>query len=85
MIKIGIIGYGHRGKLLGGLIEKLDSNAAITAIADSRHEGIRQQLGEDASRIAFYETAEELFDQERLDGVIVGTRRSSHSRIRFRC
>lgn len=81
MIKIGIIGYGHRGKLLGGLIEKLESNAAITAIADSRHEEIRQQLGEEASRIAFYETAEELLDQEHLDGIIVSTRCSSHSRI----
>lgn len=41
-------------------------------IVDSRQEEIRHQLGEEASRFAWYETAEELLDQEQLDGVIIG-------------
>lgn len=81
MIKIGVIGYGHRGKLLSQIMKKLNEQVVITAIADIHRDRIRKEMGEEADSIRFYDTADELLDQESLDGVIISTRCSSHSRI----
>ncbi|MBP1996845.1 Gfo/Idh/MocA family protein [Paenibacillus eucommiae] len=81
MINIAVIGYGFRGKVLSNNILKLNENVRITAIMDTRNEEIRKDLGELADPIRFYDTVDELLDHEKLDGVIISTRCSSHTRV----
>jgi predicted dehydrogenase len=81
-IRIGVIGYGGRARYLAQLIVSQYPDVRLVAIADPRHEAIRQELVEaerDLSEIALYENADEMLDRESLDGVVVGTRCSQHA------
>jgi len=56
----------------------------LTSIADPRHQEIRAKLvddGTDVEGIAFYATADEMLDSERLDGVLVSTRCGLHAQM----
>jgi predicted dehydrogenase len=85
MIKIGIIGYGQRLQHLVDRMQRLGAGTEITAIADLRNS---DELGQDMSAIgldpsgtAFYSDTDEMLDKEELDGVMIGTRDSTHSRL----
>ncbi|MDG0814702.1 Gfo/Idh/MocA family protein [Cohnella rhizosphaerae] len=82
MIKVGVIGYGHQVKRLLGMMQEMDRSCRITAIADVRHHEIRERMiadGGDPSGISFYGNADDMLDNEELDGVFVGTRCSLHT------
>ncbi|WP_238177715.1 Gfo/Idh/MocA family protein [Paenibacillus contaminans] len=81
MIDIAVIGYGFRGKVLSDIMLKLNDKVRISAIADPRRREIAEQLGERAAGIRFYDTEDELLAQEKPDGIIIGTRCSSHTSI----
>ncbi|WP_247740959.1 Gfo/Idh/MocA family protein [Cohnella sp. LGH] len=81
MIDIAVIGYGFRGKVLSTHLLQMNKNIRISAIVDSRIEEIKGELGNDADNIRFYDTVDELLDREKPDGIIVGTRCSSHAQI----
>lgn len=80
-MKIGIIGFGGRIQGVAKDTLRQDSACQITAIVDPRSEAIRADrerlgLGEDVN---YYDTAEEMLDAEKLDGVMIGTRCSLHT------
>lgn len=83
-MKIGIIGYGNRISNIIDVILKYDIGVRISAIADINREKVIHQLkdkGIDSSNISFYVNADEMLDKEELNGVLIGTRCSLHSKM----
>jgi len=84
MIRLGVIGYGGRIQGVLRLIGQLDTGAEVVAITDVRNDEIRSQIegrGDDPSKITFYDNPDAMLDNEKLDGVLVGTRCSLHARM----
>ena len=89
IFNIGIVGFGKRSK--DGLCKSMRNYAAIegndgfrvVAIADIRpEEELRaglEEIGFGDARI--YKTPEEMYENEKLDGVIIGTRCSLHTKM----
>ena len=79
MLKIGVIGYGKR---MEGLVDKFIATKQVTlaAITDIRNDEIKLKLDKlGYSDVHFYTDAEEMIKNESLDGVLVGTRCSTHT------
>lgn len=84
MLRIGVIGYGGRARGVLGLLERLTDQMSVVAITDVRNDEIREQLrseGKDPERVRFYTDAADMLDSEDLDGVMIGTRCSLHTRM----
>ncbi len=84
MIRLGVIGYGGRIQGVIDLMNRLNAGTEIVAITDVRNDEIRQQMkdrGQDPDKVAFYTDPDEMLDKEKLDGVLVGTRCSLHSKM----
>ncbi len=79
MLKLGIIGYGHRAAVLVRLIKKLKLNVKVHAVADIDIESSKKRLDDAAETVNFYHDADKMLDTERLDGVLVGTRCNLHT------
>ena len=89
IFNIGIVGFGKRSK--DGLCKSMRNYGAIegndgfrvVAIADIRpEEELRaglEEIGFGDARI--YKTPEEMYENEKLDGVIIGTRCSLHTKM----
>ncbi len=83
MKKIGIIGYGGRIVAMVRQMKQFKTDLAIVAITDLRNDEIRAQMkkdGQDITAIRFYTDAGRMLDREDLDGVMIGTRCSLHTR-----
>ena len=79
MLKIGVIGYGNR---ITPIVDKLISTGEVVlaAITDIRNEEISDTLkNKGLEGVTFYTDAEEMMQKESLDGVLVGTRCSTHT------
>ncbi len=84
MIRIGVIGYGGRMQGVVSLMQQLNAGTEVTAVADVRHEEIKQELkskGQNPDNISFYSDADEMLDKEQLDAVMIGTRCSLHTQM----
>ena len=81
MIRLGVIGYGGRARGVLGHMDNLTAGSEVVAIADPRSEELKQLPDLDASKVAFYLDADEMLDNEQLDGVLVGTRCHLHSQM----
>ena len=89
IFNIGIVGFGKRSK--DGLCKSMRNYGAIegndgfrvVAVADIRPEAeLRaglEEIGFGDARI--YKTPEEMYENEKLDGVIIGTRCSLHTKM----
>ncbi|GBG09424.1 putative oxidoreductase [Paenibacillus agaridevorans] len=76
MSKVGGVGYGHQVKRLLGMMQEMDSDCGISAIADVRHQEIRERMkadGVDMSGISFFENADDMLNGGEFDGIFVGT------------
>lgn len=83
-MKIGVIGYGGRIAGVIDIILKFDMGVEIAAITEINVEKARKTLvqkGVDIKNISFYESADKMLDSEKLDGVLIGTRCSLHTRM----
>jgi predicted dehydrogenase len=81
-IKLGVIGYGDRGRSMVYNMCRQSDDVRIAAIADPRRDIIRAQMqeaGHDTEAIRFYGGADEMLARESLDGVVVATRCSQHT------
>ncbi len=84
MLRLGVIGYGGRIQGVLKIIDSLKADARLVAITDVRNEHIRQHLraqGRNPDEVAFYDDPDAMLDAGGLDGVLVGTRCSLHSRM----
>ena len=86
MYKIGVVGLGFRIEtLLRTLLQELEGQGKLVAVVDKLDKTTlceRRPLVADAiAGATFYETVEEMLDKEDLDGVMIGTRCSTHTKL----
>lgn len=79
MFRIGVIGYGKRINVIAELLVN-SGECEVEAIADTDCERVKSRFPALASDIRYYTDAEEMLRTEALDGVLIGTRCSSHTR-----
>lgn len=82
MYKLAVIGLGTR---MSGVIKLLEKTGkcVLAYVADPRVEEVKKEQemqGRDISAVKFYKSAEELFENEKPDGVCIGTRCSLHAK-----
>ena len=83
-MKMAIIGYGTRIASIVDAIQRFELGTEITAITDINLDKVKFTLiqkGFDIKSITFYNDTDEMLDKEKLDGVLIGTRCSLHTKI----
>lgn len=80
-MKLGVIGYGRRISSVLAAIRKQDPSCRIHAVADPNREKAEQNAKSAEQTPVFYSSAEEMLAEEKLDGVLVGTRCSLHTEM----
>lgn len=84
-MRIGIIGFGYRIRHMLSVLQRQDmEEITLAAITDIRNDEIKKLLegeGKDPSKISFYSDADKMMDNEELDGVMIGTRCSLHTKM----
>lgn len=81
MFKVGIIGCGRRISTMAKRLSVIDVPYKIAAIADPKKEEIKSREIELYKDAVYYETADEMLDKEKLDGVMIGTRCNLHTEM----
>ena len=84
MIRLGVIGYGGRIQSVIDLMQRCHAGVEVAAIADVRNDQIRKQMrdkGQDPEKVAFYSDADQMLEEETLDGAMIGTRCSLHASL----
>lgn len=85
-LSVGVIGCGLRVRAILPLLQKNDQGIPVVlrAVCDVRDpEMIKQELAKadiDTANTQFYTDAEEMLSKEQLDGVMIGTRCSLHTK-----
>ena len=80
MLRIGIIGYGHRIEHMVKSLKTYDIPYRVKAVADPRIDEIRAEQDGFLDDARFYGSADELLaDADQLDGVMIGTRCFLHA------
>lgn len=85
MLKLGFIGFGVSGSARGAELWRngfsLSGKVTLKAIADPNWEGVKAQLTpEEIENCNFYKDAETMLENEKLDGVLIGTRCNLHTK-----
>ncbi len=81
MLKLGVIGCGER---MTGVMKKiLDAgDVVLTCVCDTDIEKVKTKRLNEArfSNVKYYTDAEDMLNNEKLDGICIGTRCSSHTK-----
>ena len=79
MLNLGIIGYGFRAfTVLKELLKT--GEVKVTAVCDVNYDSVKKYADENGvGEFSYYTDAKEMLQKEKLDGVFVGTRCSSHT------
>jgi predicted dehydrogenase len=80
-IRLGIIGYGYRIRHIVSVLGKI-ADIKVTAICDTNLEAARANAanaGCDMEHLGFFDSADRMLDSSRFDGIVIGTRCSSHT------
>ena len=83
MLKMGVIGCGNR---ITSVIEKIISvskdEAVLTCVCDTDIEKVKRENLKDEKfkDVRYYSDADEMLKAEKLDGVLIGTRCSLHTK-----
>jgi predicted dehydrogenase len=83
-IRLGVIGYGRRIRSVINHMDKFKTGTRLTAITDIRADEIKEEMvekGMDTSGVGFYADPEQMFEEEELHGVLIGTRCSLHAEM----
>jgi predicted dehydrogenase len=80
-LKLGVIGYGKRIRIVIDSIRKEDPTCVVKAITDIRKENIAKDTSNTAAPFSLYDTPEEMLASEQLDGILIGTRCSLHTEM----
>ena len=83
-MKIGIVGYGSRISSMFDMMQRFDETLELAAIADINLIQVKDRLrGQEKAEkdIHLYTDADEMLDNEQLDGVLIGTRCSLHTEM----
>lgn len=84
--KVGIIGFGIRISFVStSFVGTHFKDMEVTAIADIDLDSVRKKLSEikewDTEKIKLYEDGIKMLDEEKLDGVMIGTRCNLHTKF----
>lgn len=85
-LNVGMIGCGLRGRMVFSVIYKneLGVKVNLAAVCDPKErEVLTEEItkeGVDCARTRFYTDADEMLEKEQLDGIIIGTRCSLHTK-----
>ncbi|BCU82544.1 hypothetical protein JIR001_23270 [Polycladomyces abyssicola] len=79
-MKMGVIGYGRRIRNMLAEIRKADTDCRVVAITDVRNDEIRA-ADPSLKDVAFYEDYRLMLTENKLDGLLIGTRCSMHATI----
>ncbi len=80
-MRLGVIGYGLRISYIFPEIVSEELGYRIVAIADLRSEELQAKLGSRAEGVRFFEDADTMLEEAKLDGVIIGTRCNLHTEM----
>ncbi|HOJ09595.1 MAG TPA: Gfo/Idh/MocA family oxidoreductase [Clostridiales bacterium] len=84
-MKVGIIGFGGRIRGMFKALERQEiGDITLSAITDIRNDEIKELLtkeGKDPEKVSFYEDPDKMMDNEELDGIMIGTRCSLHTKM----
>lgn len=81
-MKVGVIGYGGRVSSMLEILFRYDLGVELTAIMDTDFDAVRKilkQYNRDESKITFYSDADDMLEKEEFDGVMIGSRCSTHT------
>lgn len=80
MLKIGIIGFGTR---ISNIISLATENGRckLVAVADKDCETVFNKHSEQFPDVKYYDNAEAMLENEKLDGVFIGTRCNLHTEL----
>ncbi|MDO8685628.1 MAG: Gfo/Idh/MocA family oxidoreductase [Clostridiales bacterium] len=84
MLNIGVIGYGGRISDVIKMMMDVDEEICIKSITDVNQGDTKDRLkkkGLDAEEIRFFTDPDKMLDEVKVDGVLIGTRCSLHSRL----
>lgn len=79
MIRLGVIGYGRRSRVVLDAIARVDPSARVVAVVDPRAGAIRDADPNALRDVSWHEDAHRMLAEVPLDGVLIGTRCSSHT------
>ncbi|MDD5483361.1 MAG: Gfo/Idh/MocA family oxidoreductase [Kiritimatiellae bacterium] len=81
MLKIGVVGYGHRSSgLVNRYLLEEEPDARVAGVVDPDEANARARLPEaDRNEAVFYTTLPEMLRKAKLDGIIVGPRCNLHT------
>jgi len=83
-MNIGVIGYGFRISGMVQILMNLEMGVNLVSVCDVNHEAVKETLRQQnfaVDSIRFYTEADDMLNQEQLDGVIIGTRCSEHASL----
>ena len=84
-MNLGVIGFGHRSCVMIEAMKKVDSSLKIKAVTDIRD--LKPDLqkykysDEEIEEINFYSDVDNMLKNEKLDGILIGTRCSLHTEM----
>ncbi len=82
MLKMGVIGCGNRiTSVIKKIYEVSNGEAVVTCVCDTDIEKVKRENLKDEkySKVRYYSDARQMLDTEKLDGVLIGTRCSTHT------
>lgn len=82
MKRLGFIGYGLRSETMMKAFSGIAADIEVAAIADPNREALKPSLAADSrfQNTVYYEDAEQMLNNQPLDGVFIGTRCNLHAR-----
>lgn len=84
-VRLGVIGIGGRAQGMLSMIERVGHKIEMVAVTDVKSpDDLREMMTRhewDHSNTRFYTDADQMLDDEKLDGVMIGTRCSLHTKM----
>ncbi|GAA3409541.1 Gfo/Idh/MocA family protein [Paenibacillus hodogayensis] len=80
-MNLGVIGYGTRIKSVIRSLQKEEPACKVTAVTDIRDSIVVEGRSEADEPVRFYRTPEAMMAEEKLDGILIGTRCSLHTEM----
>ncbi|CAG7644208.1 Gfo/Idh/MocA family protein [Paenibacillus allorhizosphaerae] len=81
-MRVGVIGYGSRIRSVLNEVKKQDPALELAAIVDIRKEKIVSEITDGRlDGTQWYDSPEQIMDEGRLDGILIGTRCSLHTEM----
>ena len=87
MLNLGVIGFGRR---IGTIVKLLTDSGSVQlkAVADIDLDGAKERVCKklgDISQVKYYDDAKKMLENEKLDGVCIGTRCATHTEYAVLC